>query len=112
MKTHTRLHQCSAKPINGAGELDLHTVINNKWSPKEERPRTGSLASAMRCKAHPSMPAGYGNPSAIALGWPLHQQWDLKAKPLKKGKDARLLLGHKALPSCIVFCCSVRTANL
>lgn len=56
----TRLRQRSAKPINGAGRLHLHTVINNKWSPKEERPRMGSLASAGRCKAHPSVPAGQG----------------------------------------------------
>lgn len=96
--------------------MGLEGLIYIQWLIINGLPRKKGhawAASPLPGGAKPTpLPLLVRDPSPIALGWPLHQQWDPKAKLLEKGKDARLLLRHRALPSGIILGCSVRMANL
>lgn len=100
------------KAISGAGGIDLHTVFSNKFHPKEgRRPYMDSFASAVGCKAQPSMPAGFRAPLS-------HSAWVVSAQAvgkrmakLERRKDTNLLLRYSAPLSGITSCCFVRTDN-
>lgn len=107
-------HREGCSPVAGSSWKHTHVYVSTTWNQSmglegliyiqwliiNGLPRNkghARAASPLQGGAKPIPPCLLvGNPSAIALGWPLQKQWDPKAKPLKKGKDARLLLGQSS----------------